>query len=73
MCCKCLKRKITVFNFRYQFIESARDDIDLFIGIMTKQKLKQLLHDGDIEERESDRFFEAVRAFYETAYNYCQR
>ena len=40
---------------------------------MTKQKLKQLLHDGNIEERESDRFFEAVRAFYETAYNYCQR
>ena len=52
---------------------NQRNDIDLFIGMMTKQKLKQLLRDRDIEERESDCFFEAVRAFYETAYNCCQR
>ena len=33
------------------------DDIDSFIGMMTKQKLKQLLHDGDIKDKESDRVF----------------
>lgn len=47
-------------------------DEDLFIGFMTRQKLNQLLKE-DIDDRIADKFFDGVRGFYETAYNYCRK
>ena len=53
-------------------LKNQRADKDLTIGFTTKQKLVQLMKE-DIMEGDCNRFFDAVRAFYETAYNYCKK
>ena len=47
-------------------------DSDLFNGFVTRQKLNQLLRE-DIDDRIADKFFDSVRDFYETAYNYSRK
>ena len=51
-------------------LENQKDDISLTIGILTKSTLNKALEE-DISQSEADRFFDAVRSFYETAYAYC--
>ena len=53
-------------------LANQKSDRYLFIGFMTRQKLNQLLKE-DIDDRIADKFFDAVRGFYETAYNYCRK
>ena len=54
-------------------LQNQRDDIDLFIGMLTKQKLRKLLNEGDISQHEVDRFYDAVREFYDSAFDYCRK
>ena len=52
-------------------LENQKSDPDLTAGIFTKALLAKLLDDGNILENSSDCFYDDVRAFYETAYEYC--
>ena len=46
------------------------DDRELVIGLLTQQKVRQLLHDGDISPNQHSTFFAAVRAFFVRATEY---
>ena len=50
---------------------NQKDDQDLTIGNMTKPTLRRALNEGDISENDADKFYDAVREFFETAYSYC--
>ena len=50
-------------------MENRKDDIDLGIGILTKQKVKQLLENGDISEETFDKFFDEARMFFQKPTN----
>lgn len=45
-------------------------DDGLFIGLTTRQLLKQLENEGDISSSQTKVFYEAVREFYVTAVEY---
>ena len=50
--------------------ENQLDDLNIFVGFTTKQLVQKLLHDGDIAESDSKRFYRGVRAFYMTTAGY---
>ena len=50
---------------------SQKHNIDIAMGPSTRNKLKKLLDEGDIDQRALDRFYDGVREFYGCAYNYC--
>ena len=52
-------------------LESQKSHSDLTVGILTKALLAKLLDDRDILENSFDCFYDGVREFYETAYEYC--
>ena len=52
-------------------LENQKDYMALGIGPMTRTKLKRLLEEGDIGQRDVNQFFDAVRAFFVKAYEYC--
>ena len=51
--------------------ENQKDDMALGIGPLTRNTLKRLLQDGDVDETHVDLFFTAARAFFMNAYEYC--
>ena len=51
-------------------IHAIATDRNLFVGIMTRQKLNQLLEEGDISPHQITVFYKAVREFYTTAVEY---
>ena len=50
---------------------NQKDDEDLTVGLLTTKRLNELLDEGDITNNDVDKFFDAVRSFYEAAYDYC--
>ena len=50
-------------------LENQKDDIDHGIGILTKQKVKQLLENGDISQETFDKFFDEARVFFQKPTN----
>ena len=50
---------------------SQKPDIVVPVGPITRNKLKKLLDEGDINQRAVDKFYDGVRGFYGCAYNYC--
>ncbi|CAB4009886.1 ATP-dependent DNA helicase [Paramuricea clavata] len=52
-------------------LENQKDDMSLGIGPLTRHTLKRLLEEGEIDQTEVDQFFDAVRAFFVKAYEYC--
>ena len=52
-------------------LANQKNDKDLTIGNVTKPKLRRVLDEGDISQYDVDKFYDAVREFYETAYSYC--
>ena len=52
-------------------LANQKDDVDLTIGNITKPQLRRALDEGDISQNDVDKFYDAVREFYETAYTYC--
>ena len=53
-------------------LENQKDDMSLGIGPpLTRNTLKRLLEEGEIDQTEVDQFFDAVRAFFVKAYEYC--
>ena len=52
-------------------LNNQKPGYELFIGHAAKQKLTKLLIE-DISGSECNRFYDTVREFYETAYNYCK-
>ena len=52
-------------------LESQRDDVELGIGITTRATVMKLLKTGDVDSKKVDKFFDATRAFFATAYKYC--
>ena len=50
---------------------NQKPDIDEAVGLLTSNKLKKLLNEGDIDQRAVDIFYDGVRGFYGCAYNYC--
>ena len=52
-------------------LANQKDDVDLTIGNITKAQLRRALDEGDISQNDVDKFYDAVREFYETAYTYC--
>ena len=65
-----LKQEGLSFTKLTILLENQKSDPDLTVGILTKALLTKLLDDWDILENSSDCFYD-VRAFYETAYEYC--
>lgn len=41
------------------------------IGPVTRNTIKRLLDEGEVEQQTVDGFFDGVRAFYTRSYNYC--
>ena len=66
-----LKQEQSSFTKLSISLENQKSDPDLTIGILTKTLLAKLLDNGDILEKSSDCFYDSVRAFYETVYEYC--
>ena len=58
-------------NLSFSKLENQKDDKDLNIGNITKPNLRRSLNEGDISQGDVDKFHDAVREFYETAYTYC--
>ena len=58
-------------NLSFSKLENQKDDKDLTIGNITKPNLRRSLNEGDISQGDVDKFHDAVREFYETAYTYC--
>ena len=52
-------------------LENQKDDMALGIGPLTRNTLKRLLEDGDVDQSDLDKFFDAVWAFFVKAYEYC--
>ena len=50
-------------------LANQKSNDNLVIRFATRQKLKKLQQE-DIDERTSDKFLDAARRFYKTAYNY---
>ena len=46
-------------------------DIDVAVGPLTRNKLKKLLDEGDIDQQAVHKFYNGVRRFYGCEYNYC--
>ena len=51
-------------------LANQKDDVDLTIGNITKPQLRRALDEGDISQNDIDKFYDAVKEFYETAYTY---
>ena len=51
--------------------DNQKDDKGLTIGNITKPNLQRSVNEGDINQGDVDKFHDAVREFYETAYTYC--
>ena len=66
-----LKQEGSSFTKLNILLENQKSDPDLTVGILTKALLTKLLDDWDILQNSSDCFYDGVRAFYETAYEYC--
>lgn len=45
-------------------------DNGLFIGLVTKMRLRKLLEDGDIDPVQQSKFYRSVRAFYVRSMEY---
>ena len=52
-------------------LENQKDDKNLTIVNIIKPKLCKVLDEGDISQSGVDKFYEAVREFFKTAYTYC--
>ena len=52
-------------------LENKKGDKNLTIGNITKPKLRNALDEGDISQSDVDKFYDAVREFFKTAYTYC--
>ena len=52
-------------------LANQKVDVDLTIGNITKPQLRRAFDEGDISQNDVDKFYDAVREFYETAYTYC--
>lgn len=66
-----LKAEELLFAKLNIYLQNQKDDASLTIGFLTKTTIRKALDDGSIDEDEADRFYDAVRSFYETAYDYC--
>ena len=53
----------------YNQLFSISDD-QLFVGFLTRTRLRQLLNDGDISQHDQSIFYRSVRTFYERAMEY---
>ena len=51
-------------------LENQKDDTNLTISNITKAKLRKALDEGDINQSDVDKFYDAVREFFETVYTY---
>jgi len=45
-------------------------DDDIFVGLLTRQRLQKLFREGDISSADKERFFKQMRAFYSQAMEY---
>ena len=52
-------------------IVNQKLDIVVPVSPITRNKLKKLLDEGDINQRAVDKFYDGVRGFYGCAYNSC--
>lgn len=51
--------------------DNQKDDIDLWVGIITLNLLKKSLDEGGITQRDVEKFYDGVWIFFITTYNYC--
>ena len=61
---RAIKEAQDVTEVDFTSIANQLDDTNITIGIVTKQRLKKLLDDGDISERQERIFYKAVRSFF---------
>ena len=61
-------QKLAEVNFKA--LENQVNDVDLVIGMMTKQLARKLLDDGDITENQLKAFYAAIRTFFIRATDY---
>ena len=59
--------KVWLCFFRWDFVPLC----ELYVGPLTRNKLKKLLDEGDIDQRAVDKLYDGVGGFYGCAYNYC--
>ena len=52
-------------------LENKKGDKNLTIGNITEPKIRNALDEGDISQSDIDKFYDAVREFFKTAYTYC--
>ena len=62
--------KINYNTTKIIHVHAIATDQSLFVGSMTRQKLNQLLEEGDISPHQITVFYQAVREFYTTAVEY---
>ena len=74
LCSKFIKPAYKIKHFEEDLecsVENQKDDNDLSIGLVTKTTLRKLCSDGDVTQQQIDKFYDAVRAYYLEAFNYC--
>lgn len=62
-----IKAANNIKDVEYKGEENQICNEDLFIGFATKQQIKKLLNDGDVDPRKIVIFYKAVRKYYEVA------
>ena len=54
-------------------MENQKADAAVTIGMVTKERLRKFLDEGDIDIRDVDKFYDGVRRFYITVFTYCTK
>ena len=45
-------------------LQNQKDNVDLQTGILTRQRVEQLLENGDISQEAFEKFFDGARTFF---------
>lgn len=61
---RAIKASADITEVDFGNTDNQLDDKNIFIGLVTKQKLQKLFNDGDISELSKKKFYKAVRLFY---------
>ena len=48
----------------FECVDNQLEDSSIFVGLITRQKLRRLLNEGDISPRDEIKFYSSVRAFF---------
>ena len=50
-------------------LQNQKDNVDLQTGILTRQRVEQLLENGDISQEAFEKFFDGARTFFQKPTN----